>query len=169
MCWVSQSCVFQVSLESHNAADPGESRPPGGCLPIKSAGNSTDGNTAVRVIPMPINTTNRSNKACGNWYTVRGRLFCWSLHICVPSWHANIYIQISQGDTCAIVSIARSTALSDFYALNPELNNNCTGLLFGLSDCVKSASAGRSAIMTMPVPPAAASNGPQGSGRKHFQ
>lgn len=46
-------------------------------------------------------------------------------------------LQVQDGDTCSLVSVANSVALSQFYFLNPEINGNCTNLDLGVAYCVQ--------------------------------
>jgi len=46
-------------------------------------------------------------------------------------------IQVQDGDDCARVSLAQSISLTDFYFLNPKIDENCTNLELGEAYCVK--------------------------------
>jgi hypothetical protein len=49
----------------------------------------------------------------------------------------NMGAQIIEGDTCGLVSVANYISLSDFYFLNPEINENCSNLDLGVAYCVE--------------------------------
>ena len=75
-----------------------------------------------------------SNRDCGDWYTVS--------HGLGPFAGTEISsltktLQIIEGDTCGLVTVANFLSLSDFYFLNPEINANCTNLDLGIAYCVE--------------------------------
>lgn len=81
---------------------------------------------------------NGSTRNCGDWYTVS---IIGVSEISLP-YHLygpinNTPAQVASGDTCALVSVANSISLSDFYLLNPEINQECTNLELGVAYCVE--------------------------------
>ncbi|KAL6230075.1 hypothetical protein BDW75DRAFT_245169 [Aspergillus navahoensis] len=88
--------------------------PPGGYLNHTTGmeGNSTAPTEATTAAPAPTNAVNGTNTYCGAWYTV------------------------VEGDQCSLVSLAHGLSLTDFYFLNPEIDQGCTNLLLGEAYCV---------------------------------
>ncbi|MCJ1245494.1 hypothetical protein MMC30_002698 [Trapelia coarctata] len=86
--------------------------PPGGFYDPTATTNPTASH-AITAVPAPTNAMTGSNANCGTWYTIQ------------------------EGDTCSLVSIANSIALSDFYFLNPEIDQNCTNLVLAEAYCVE--------------------------------
>ncbi|GIC84370.1 uncharacterized protein Aud_000186 [Aspergillus udagawae] len=87
--------------------------PPGGYLNHTSDGDGSMPTTSVTTpVPVPTNAMTGSNTDCGSWYTV------------------------AENDTCALVSMANSISLTDFYFLNPEIDAKCTNLELGEAYCV---------------------------------
>ncbi|KAF7184584.1 hypothetical protein CNMCM7691_005768 [Aspergillus felis] len=84
-------------------------------------------------VPAPTNVVNGTNLRCAKYY------------------------EVAPGDTCASVSTMMGISLSDFYFLNPEVDNqNCTNLLAGYSYCVQAVGdittyAGYGCLATGPV------------------
>ena len=76
---------------------------------------------------------------CGNWYTVSLKFRLQPLHAPSPRHpiDTDSDAQIIEGDTCGLVSVANYLSLSDFYFLNPEINENCTNLELGVAYCVE--------------------------------
>ncbi|KAJ5801102.1 uncharacterized protein N7518_003170 [Penicillium psychrosexuale] len=68
---------------------------------------------ATTAIPVPANAVTTSNTDCGYWYTIQ------------------------DNDSCVTVASMFSIAESDFYFLNPQLNNTCDSLWLGNSYCVQ--------------------------------
>ncbi|KAE8353839.1 hypothetical protein BDV28DRAFT_132335 [Aspergillus coremiiformis] len=84
--------------------------PPGGYL------NDTTGTATARVtgiVPAPTNAMDGSNRNCSQWYTIQ------------------------EGDDCALVSMAHAISLTDFYFLNPEIDQECSNLELGETYCVR--------------------------------
>ncbi|KAG6235034.1 hypothetical protein E4U25_005314 [Claviceps purpurea] len=71
------------------------------------------GNTVTTPVPVPSNAQPQSNKRCGRWYD------------------ANV------GDYCAAISLKFSVALSEFYFLNPQIDQSCSNLWANISYCVR--------------------------------
>ncbi|KAJ5321616.1 hypothetical protein N7476_004618 [Penicillium atrosanguineum] len=64
---------------------------------------------AITAVPVPANAVTTSNTDCGYWYTIQ------------------------DNDSCVTVASMFSIAESDFYFLNPQLNNTCDSLWLGNS------------------------------------
>ncbi|KAJ5653045.1 hypothetical protein N7490_000048 [Penicillium lividum] len=67
----------------------------------------------ICIRPVPANAVTTSNTDCGYWYTIQ------------------------DNDSCVTVASMFSIAESDFYFLNPQLNNTCDSLWLGNSYCVQ--------------------------------
>jgi hypothetical protein len=111
-------------------------RPPGGFLDSSNTSPGGASASATVTAPVPTNAMDGSNRDCGTWYTV-SESFDWKQKTSYTDAHDSDTMQIQAGDTCALVSIANSIALADFYFLNPEINKDCTNLLLGIAYCVK--------------------------------
>jgi hypothetical protein len=72
--------------------------------------------------PAPTNVAQNTTTSCGKYYNVE------------------------LGDDCSRVTVAQGISLSDFYFLNPGINENCTNLLAGVSYCVQPVGSSRSSL-----------------------
>ncbi|KAB8227370.1 uncharacterized protein BDW43DRAFT_247217 [Aspergillus alliaceus] len=89
--------------------------PPGGYLNHTLDGNygSTPTGDTSGIAAVPTNAVHGSSRNCSRWYIV------------------------VEGDECGLVSLAQSISLTDFYFLNPEIDENCSNLQLGKAYCVK--------------------------------
>ncbi|OGM50928.1 hypothetical protein ABOM_000718 [Aspergillus bombycis] len=89
--------------------------PPGGYLNHTSNDNSSPTVTAGSsgVAAFPTNAVDGSSHNCSLWYTV------------------------VEGDECGLVTLAQSISLTDFYFLNPEIDENCSNLQLSRAYCVR--------------------------------
>ncbi|KAL6230178.1 hypothetical protein BDW75DRAFT_248902 [Aspergillus navahoensis] len=88
--------------------------PPGGYLNHTTGmeGNLTAPTEVTTTALVPTNAVIGTNTYCGAWYTVE------------------------EGDQYSLVSLAHGLSLTDFYFLNPEIDEDCTNLLLGEAYCV---------------------------------
>ncbi|PYI36203.1 hypothetical protein BP00DRAFT_386649 [Aspergillus indologenus CBS 114.80] len=82
--------------------------PVGGWLDTTSDSSST----ATTAVPAPTNVANGTNTDCAKYYTVQ------------------------DGDYCSSITVQEGISLSDFYFLNPEVDEDCTNLVLGSAYCV---------------------------------